>query len=139
MLASTIIHWTIQFYVKFKKCIHFLAIISGRGKSKQEVGLAIIDLYYPHLILCQINDNHAYSLTLAKINIYQPEEILFPEIYTCKTYTETNLYFTIASRFHRVKITSIPRTNFSALVGWDLIQIYCAKESHSVQKIINHQ
>ena len=44
-----------------------------------EVGLAFIDIHYPHLILYEISDSFSLNNTLNKIHIYNPKEIIISE------------------------------------------------------------
>jgi hypothetical protein len=53
----------------------FTALTEGRGLARGEVGIAALDINYPHLILCQISDTQAYVNTLTKINVLNPLEV----------------------------------------------------------------
>lgn len=52
------------------------AISEGRGMARGEIGIAAIDLRHPHLVLCQFSDTLLYTHTLAKINYFNPIEVL---------------------------------------------------------------
>jgi len=58
----------------------FVALIEGRGSAAGEVGLACIRLDDPTLILCQVTDSRTYARTLAKIALFNPVEILIPQV-----------------------------------------------------------
>jgi hypothetical protein len=53
----------------------FTALTEGRGQARGEVGIAALDINYPHLILCQISDSQSYVNTLTKINVLNPIEV----------------------------------------------------------------
>jgi hypothetical protein len=53
----------------------FTALTEGRGQARCEVGIAALDINYPHLILCQISDSQSYVNTLTKINVLNPIEV----------------------------------------------------------------
>lgn len=55
--------------------IQFVAITSGRGEARGEVGIAAIDIHHSHLILCQMSDYQTYINTLTKIYIFNPVEV----------------------------------------------------------------
>lgn len=56
---------------------YITAITTGRGDMRNEVGIAAINLKYPHLILCQINDTQTYKQTLTKLYQMDPIEVLY--------------------------------------------------------------
>ncbi|KAJ8686387.1 hypothetical protein QAD02_022181 [Eretmocerus hayati] len=122
----------------FQSCV-ILALMPGRGRLRHEVGIALIDLFYPHLILCQINDSHVYPNTLAKINIYQPEEIIVPEVHTNEPRADKCLYEAIVRKFEGVNVTTIPRTHFNPSIGWDLLKIHCTDESSLVLEVLRQK
>lgn len=53
----------------------FAAITSGRGDARCEVGMAAIDVKFPHLIISQISDSQTYVNTLTKIHLFNPVEV----------------------------------------------------------------
>ncbi|NP_001153243.1 mutS homolog 4 [Nasonia vitripennis] len=113
-----------------------LALFQGKGKLKYEVGLAFIDLYYPHIMLYQISDDYVYSNTLAKINLLYPQEIIFPANMIKNFHKKVCLHQIIKSQFKNINITAVPAIHFSALVGWDLIQAYCTNNAYSIQQVL---
>ena len=118
---------------------YILAIFSGKGVSKYEIGIAVIDLHYPHLILCQISDDYLYSNTIAKVNIYQPNEIIVPQFCRNEVKIESFLHDTIAQAFNKMNLTCIPRSHFCASTGWDLLHIYGTEDSSSGRQMIENK
>lgn len=141
------------------------AITSGRGDARGEVGLAVMDVQYPYIILCQLSDCHSYVNTSTKIHAFNPVEvekkiqeldificslfihafiylmftlfkILMPETMCIDT---NNLYTTIKNRFNNITITGIPRIHFIDVIGLDRIRTHCAKEFSSVELIVHQK
>ncbi|KAK0080676.1 hypothetical protein PV326_008033 [Microctonus aethiopoides] len=113
-----------------------MAITSGRGDARGEVGLAVMDVQYPYIILCQLSDCHSYVNTLTKIHAFNPVEILMPETMCIDS---NNLYTTIKNRFNNITITGIPRIHFIDVIGLDRIRTHCAKEFSSVELIVHQK
>lgn len=55
--------------------LELIAITSGRGDANCEIGMAAMDLQYPHLIISQISDTQTFTNTLANINLFHPIEV----------------------------------------------------------------
>ncbi|CAK9800107.1 MutS protein homolog 4 [Anthophora quadrimaculata] len=51
-----------------------LAVTTGRGDARSEVGIAALDIRCSHLILCQISDSQMYANTLSKLYLFDPIE-----------------------------------------------------------------
>jgi hypothetical protein len=62
--------------------LFFIALTEGRGQARGEVGIAALDINYPHLILCQISDSQTYMNTLTKINVLNPIEVNYIYLFT---------------------------------------------------------
>lgn len=111
----------------------------GKGSSKQDVGVAVMDLYYPHLTLNQITDDYTYLNITSKMNIYQPKEIIVPHFQYNTSSARIYLYKILINRFHNTKIVSIPVIHFSAVIGWDLMKMYSTHDSNPNYQILKNK
>lgn len=66
---------SIKMYSNFLIIQYIIAVTSGRGEARGEVGIAAIDIHHSHLILCQMSDYQTYINTLTKIYIFNPVEV----------------------------------------------------------------
>ncbi|XP_025075394.1 mutS protein homolog 4-like [Pogonomyrmex barbatus] len=116
-----------------------IALTAGRGDTRNEVGLAAIDLQYPYLILCQISDCQTYVNTLTKINIFDPIEVLMPET-ICENPSRGNkLYRSIKEKFNTFNITPISRIHFNESNGMERVRTLCAREYSTVELIVKQK
>ena len=115
------------------------AICHGQGKFKYEVGIAVMDLYFPHLISCQISDNHVYSGTLAKINLFLPEEIIIADPSLGEKSSKVSLHNMIHNRFERINLMEISRIHFNSSSGSELIQTFCTNDSAITMQIVKEK
>nr|NP_001358430.1 mutS protein homolog 4-like [Diachasma alloeum] len=117
---------------------HFviLAITSGRGLARGEVGMAAIDLQYPHIILSQMSDDNSYANALTKIHMFQPVEILIPDTMGKDQKDPNSLYTAIKTHFPTVEITEISRIHWKAVTGLERIQTHCTNEFSSIELIV---
>lgn len=51
------------------------AVAYGRGFSRGEVGMAVINMTSCELHLCQMSDTNNYVKTMAKMNLFRPTEV----------------------------------------------------------------
>jgi hypothetical protein len=51
--------------------------VNGRGFAKNEVGLAAFNLTSYELHLCQMSDSHGFIKTMAKMNLFRPNEVKY--------------------------------------------------------------
>ncbi|XP_034949530.1 mutS protein homolog 4-like [Chelonus insularis] len=113
-----------------------IAVTCGRGEARGEVGLAAVDVQYPHMILCQISDYNSYINTLTKIHSLNPVEIIMPDT-MCES--GHNLYSAIHEKFQNIPITGVQRIHFNDIIGLERIRTHCATEYSSVEIIANQK
>ncbi|XP_060516241.1 uncharacterized protein LOC132695793 [Cylas formicarius] len=100
-----------------------LAITGGRGEARCEVGIAAIQLPNSFLTLSQISDTESYLNTLAKINVFDPTEILHP--ITFESNAGKRMLEQIKAQFPKKKYTTMLRRFFNSIQGLDWLQEYC--------------
>ncbi|XP_075217932.1 mutS protein homolog 4-like [Lycorma delicatula] len=115
-----------------------LAITEGRGLARGEIGIAVMDIKRPQLILCQISDAQTYTNTLAKINFFNPVEILIPNTFVEKPQS-VPLFDLINDCFPDVSLTTVQRRHYNDKVGLSQIQNLCLPEYLSIDLIIKHK
>ncbi|XP_011300600.1 mutS protein homolog 4 [Fopius arisanus] len=117
---------------------HFVivAVTSGRGQARGEVGIAAIDLEYPHIILCQMSDDNSYVNALTKINIFRPVEILIPDTMGKDQKDPNSLYTAIRACFPTTEITEISRIHWNAGSGLERIQTHSVEKFSSIELIV---
>ncbi|XP_066588700.1 mutS protein homolog 4-like [Prorops nasuta] len=116
-----------------------VAITSGRGDARCEVGMAAINVKYPHLILCQISDFQTYINSLTKIYIFDPIEIIMPDTMCNNGNYANKLYSTIGEKFPNLCITPVSRIHFSERIGMERIKTHCANEFSSVEIFVKQK
>lgn len=99
--------------------------------------MAIVDVYKPNLVLCQISDVHSYINTLTKINYFNPHEILVPS--TFDKCTNNRLIEILKSNFPHMKITAISRSVFSKNSGLEFIRKLCITEFNSIVLLLEYK
>ncbi|PSN39211.1 hypothetical protein C0J52_22282 [Blattella germanica] len=117
---------------------YVVALTEGRGHARGEVGMAALEITYPHLILCQISDNQEYINTLRKINVFNPVEIVVPNTF-CIGPEPNLLYKCLLNTFPSVTVTSVLRRHFSDTLGLQQIHQLCAHEYSSVEIVVSHK
>ncbi|XP_043502294.1 mutS protein homolog 4-like [Polistes fuscatus] len=125
-------------YTSTESCI-ILAVTSGRGEARGEVGIAAIDVHHSHLILCQMSDYQTYINTLTKIYIFNPIEILMPDTMCNETKNRNKLYLSIREKFPNLCITAVSRIHFNESVGLDRVKTHCAKEYSTVELFLKQK
>ncbi|KDR12561.1 MutS protein-like protein 4, partial [Zootermopsis nevadensis] len=114
------------------------ALTEGRGQARGEVGIAALDINYPHLILCQISDSQTYVNTLTKINVLNPIEIIVPNTF-CDTQAMSKLYTLVQEAFPTVTLSSVLRKHFRDTRGLQQIQHLCANEYSSIEIVVSQK
>ncbi|XP_033606751.1 mutS protein homolog 4 isoform X2 [Cryptotermes secundus] len=109
-----------------------VALTEGRGQARGEVGIAALDINYPHLILCQIGDSQSYVNTLTKINILVPNTF-------CDRQVTSKLYTLVQEAFPTVTVTSVLRRHFRDTRGLQQIENLCANEYSSIQIVVSQK
>jgi hypothetical protein len=71
--------------------------------------------------------------------MHEPVEIIMPEAYLNDSCTTTSLYHRISQKFRRLPIIFVSSQHFNALIGWDLIGIYCTNEWCKIKQIIKQK
>ncbi|XP_022197518.2 mutS protein homolog 4 [Nilaparvata lugens] len=115
-----------------------LAVTEGRGLARGEVGIAVMDTKRPQLVLCQITDVQTYINTLAKVQIFNPVEILVPSTFAENTQAES-LFSKINDHFPQVNLTSVQRRYFSEREGLNLVQRLCLEDYSTIELIIKNK
>ncbi|KAL0231621.1 hypothetical protein GEMRC1_011025 [Eukaryota sp. GEM-RC1] len=94
-------------------------IVSLLETKARNVGMAALDLRSPTLELCYLADSSSYLSSLSMLLLYDPVEILLPS----PVYPGVSV---VASEtFMGSRITSMPRKQFSEVVGWEKLQNLC--------------
>ncbi|KAF9915240.1 MutS protein msh4 [Lobosporangium transversale] len=101
------------------------AVVEGRG-TRAEVGLCICDLKTSEVVLSQLADSSTYALTLAKLSVHAPFEILVPA--TAVGPVKSKLVVAIEEYLPFSTITPVSRQLFSDTTGLQYIQKYNVKE-----------
>ncbi|XP_030764155.1 uncharacterized protein LOC115888541 [Sitophilus oryzae] len=94
-----------------------LAITEGRGQARCEIGMAAINTSKPHILLCQMSDSQSYINTLAKINIINPDQIIYPLTFESPKYNR--LIEQIKKFFPKKKLIPFVRKAFNRDNGMD--------------------
>ncbi|KAF7409601.1 hypothetical protein HZH68_003982 [Vespula germanica] len=121
-----------------ESCV-ILAITSGRGEARGEVGIAAIDIHHSHLILCQMSDYQTYINTLTKIYIFNPVEILMPDTICNERRNRNKLYCSIKEKFPNLCITPVSRIHFNESIGLERVKTHCAKEYSTVELFLKQK
>jgi DNA mismatch repair protein MSH4 len=102
-----------------------MVLVEGRGRARGEVGMALLDLLNPVVELAQFSDSAAYSHTFAKLQLYQPREILMPN--TMCEMQASKLFSALQDGYFTGSIVSVPRKLFSEEKGgwWVLVGDWC--------------
>ncbi|XP_033221031.1 uncharacterized protein LOC117175433 [Belonocnema kinseyi] len=116
-----------------------MAITSGRGDARCEVGMAAVDVKFPHLIISQISDSQTYVNTLMKIHLFNPVEIIMPETMCGENDPRKKLFSTIKGKFEHIQITPIPRMHFNEENGLDRIKTHCANEFSTIELFVKEK
>ncbi|OAD55100.1 MutS protein like protein 4, partial [Eufriesea mexicana] len=116
-----------------------LAITTGRGDARSEVGIAALNIQCPHIILCQISDSQTYINTLSKLYLFDPIEVLMPDT-MCERITGRNvLHRSIIDKFPEVEVTAISRVHFNDTIGLERIKSLCNPEYSSVELFVKQK
>ncbi|XP_076648017.1 mutS protein homolog 4 [Halictus rubicundus] len=116
-----------------------LAVTSGRGDARAEVGIAALDIRCPDLILCQISDTQTYTNTLTKLYLFDPIQVLMPDT-MCEPVAGRNmLYRSITEKFPEMQPTPISRIHFNDTIGLERVRTLCAAEYSSVELFVKHK
>ncbi|XP_071873300.1 mutS protein homolog 4 [Bombus fervidus] len=116
-----------------------LAITTGRGDARSEVGMAALNIRCPHLILCQISDAQTYINALSKLYLFDPMEVLMPDTICERTTGKSALYNSIMEKFPEVELTAISRVHFNDTVGLERIKSLCNPEYSSVELFVKQK
>ncbi|XP_043524945.1 mutS protein homolog 4-like isoform X2 [Frieseomelitta varia] len=117
-----------------------VAITTGRGDARSEVGIASLDIRCPHLILCQISDSQTYINALSKLYLFDPMEILMPDtMCECTTASNSVLYRSIMDKFPETELTPISRVHFNDTIGLERIKSLCNPEYSSVELFVKQK
>ncbi|XP_043264908.1 mutS protein homolog 4-like [Colletes gigas] len=116
-----------------------LAITTGRGEARAEVGLAALDIRCPYLILCQISDSQIYTNALSKLYLFDPIEVLMPDTMCERTTSRSVLYPSIKDKFPELQVTPISRVHFNDTVGLERVRTLCAAEYSSVELFVKQK
>lgn len=92
------------------------AISESRGISST-VGLAFVNLSTAEAVLCQICDSQTYAKTVAKINVFEPTEILF-----MNTARESKLPHIIQANIPDTTFTFIDRRYWAEKAGHEYVE-----------------
>ncbi|XP_049817056.1 uncharacterized protein LOC109604910 [Aethina tumida] len=115
-----------------------VAITEGRGEARCEVGLAVININYPALILCQTSDTHSYINTLTKINVFNPVEVIVPKTFI-ETFAGNRLVDAVKKFFPHIKITTVARNTYNKNRGLERLQELCPPSLNSIILIVKHK
>nr|XP_033342513.1 mutS protein homolog 4-like [Megalopta genalis] len=116
-----------------------VAVTSGRGDARAEVGMAALDIRCPHLILCQICDSQTYTNTLTKLYVFDPIQVLMPDT-MCERVADRNiLHRLIVDKFPEMQPTPISRMHFNDTIGLERLRTLCAAEYSSVELFVKHK
>ncbi|XP_076757230.1 mutS protein homolog 4 [Xylocopa sonorina] len=116
-----------------------VAVTTGRGDARSEVGIAALDIRCPHLILCQISDSQTYTNALSKLYLFEPVEILMPDTMSEGAKTKNMLYRSITDKFPGIEITAISRIHFNDTIGFERVKSLCNAEYSSVELFIKQK
>ncbi|XP_076634761.1 mutS protein homolog 4 [Colletes latitarsis] len=116
-----------------------LAITTGRGEARAEVGLAALDIRCSYLILCQISDSQIYTNALSKLYLFDPIEVLMPDTMCERTTSRSVLYPSIKDKFPELQVTPISRVHFNDTVGLERVRTLCAAEYSSVELFVKQK
>ncbi|KAK9297473.1 hypothetical protein QLX08_008880 [Tetragonisca angustula] len=117
-----------------------VAITTGRGDARSEVGIASLDIRCPHLILCQISDSQTYINALSKLYLFDPMEILMPDtMCECTTASNSVLYRSVMDKFPETELTPISRVHFNDTIGLERIKSLCNPEYSSVELFVKQK
>ncbi|CAL7940902.1 unnamed protein product [Xylocopa violacea] len=116
-----------------------LAVTTGRGDARSEVGIAALDIRCPHLILCQISDSQTYTNALSKLYLFEPVEILMPDTMSDGGKTKNILYRSIVDKFPGIEVTAISRIHFNDTIGFERVKSLCNSEYSSVELFIKQK
>ncbi|XP_074040955.1 uncharacterized protein isoform X2 [Leptinotarsa decemlineata] len=115
-----------------------VALTEGRGEARYEVGIAAISVSTPLLILCQISDTQNYNNTLTKLNIFNPNEILFPNT-LLGHFAGSRLIDTVKQRFPNVKYVGVPRSTYNKVNGMEMLSHLCIPNLNGILLVLQHR
>ncbi|XP_034175453.1 mutS protein homolog 4 [Osmia lignaria lignaria] len=116
-----------------------LAITTGRGDARSEVGIAALNLRCPHLILCQISDSQTYTNALRKLYLFDPMEILMPDTMCERAAGKGILYQSIVDKFPELEVMPISRVHFNDTIGLERVKTLCIAEYSSVELYVKQK
>ncbi|XP_076243983.1 mutS protein homolog 4 [Calliopsis andreniformis] len=116
-----------------------LAITTGRGEARTEVGMAALDIRCPHLILCQISDSQTYKSALNKLYLFDPIEVLMPDTMCEHNASRNVLYRSIMSKFVGLRVTPVSRIHFNDANGLERVKNLCLAEYSSVELFVKEK
>ncbi|XP_056640298.1 uncharacterized protein LOC130447479 [Diorhabda sublineata] len=114
-----------------------VALTEGRGQAQCEVGIAVISVSRHHLIICQISDSQNYINTLTKINLFNPNEIIFPS--TFENFGGNRLITKVKKQFPNVRYTGVPRSMFNKAGGLEMLTQLCIPSLNGVLLVLQHR
>lgn len=97
----------------------------GRGNASGEIGIATIDINSPTLVLSQLSDDLWFTGLLAKINIYQPREIIVPKT-LADTHPRPKILCAIDRIFNNIELVSLDRRHFNDYEGAEILKRLCS-------------
>ncbi|KAL6046684.1 MutS protein msh4 [Balamuthia mandrillaris] len=103
-------------------------IIAISENRLKEIGMAGMDLHRPECWMSQFCDNVGYNLTIAKLCIHDPIEVLLP-----KTAVGSELKRVIEKNFPDTEVVLVARKYFSETSGMSYIKQFVSKEYSSVE------
>nr|XP_012135702.1 PREDICTED: mutS protein homolog 4-like [Megachile rotundata] len=116
-----------------------LAITTGRGEARFEVGIAALNVRCPHLILCQISDSQTYTNALRKLYLFDPIEILMPDTMCERAVGKGILYRSVMEKFPELEVIPISRVHFNDAVGLERVKSLCIAEYSSVELYVKQK
>ncbi|XP_031835707.2 mutS protein homolog 4 isoform X2 [Nomia melanderi] len=116
-----------------------VAMTSGRGDARAEVGIAAMGVHCPHLILCQISDSQTYTNTLSKLYLFDPIQVLMPDTMCERVASRNILSRSIMEKFPETQLTPISRVHFNDTVGLERVRTLCAPEYSSVELFVKQK
>lgn len=110
-----------------------LSLVEGRGKSKGEIGLAVLDLNQPLLTLSSFSDSSLYSRLLNKVQVLNPATIIFPD--HASTNFQANVIASaeiIAESLPNINMIKVKRKYFADSKGIEVLMDLCVEDYASV-------
>ncbi|RWS28022.1 mutS protein 4-like isoform X1 [Leptotrombidium deliense] len=113
------------------------AVVEGRGIAKGEIGLAFFNLNGNSLVLSQFSDDYTYHRLMAKLDIYDPVEIILPS--SIADPRMNLLPAQLRRKFVNIAVTGVERRFFNEAAGIEYIRKLCASELDTLEISIKNK